>query len=306
MHETIFTVSTDPPLRFDLTIWVLRRRAKNSIDRFDDRSYTRILKLGNTPVELAAKQIGTPKPQLEVRLRSKHKLTAKQQRDAKQLVINMFGLNIDLQPFYDLAASEPALSDLAEQFRGMRPTRYPTIFEALVNAIACQQVSLDAGISMLNRLTERYGLAFVEDDITLHAFPNPEDLVEVSEADLKQLGFSYQKARSIKGLAFGVTNGDIELGQLGPTGNEEALAYLQTIHGIGRWSAEYVLLRGLGRLDIFPGDDIGGQNNVQNLLQLGARPGYEELGKLTARWHPYAGLVYFHLLLDKLYKKGLV
>ncbi len=239
-------------------------------------------------------------------MRSEQKVAPRQQQDAKRLVLSMFGLKVNLQPFYNMTASEPALSELVEQFRGMRPTRYPTIFESLVNAIACQQVSLDAGISVLNRLSESFGSAFESHTARLCAFPSPEQLVKVSETDLKQLGFSYQKARSIKGLAFGVANGDIELEQLESASNEEAIAYLQTIRGIGHWSAEYVLLRGLGRLDVFPGDDVGGQNNIQNLLQLDARPDYEELGRLKAKWHPYAGLIYFHLLLDKLHIKGLI
>ena len=99
---------------------------------------------------------------------------------------------------------------------------------------------------------------------------------------------------------------ELQLEQLELADNKQALTQLQAIHGIGRWSAEYVLLRGLGRLDIFPGDDIGGQNNVQRLLQLEARPTYDQLEKLTASWHPYAGLVYFHLLLERLHSKGLV
>ena len=78
------------------------------------------------------------------------------------------------------------------------------------------------------------------------------------------------------------------------------------IRGIGRWSAEYVLLRGLGRLDAFPGDDIGAQNNLKRIFLLDNKPTYEGIKKLTSRWHPYEGLVYFHLLLEKLHLKGVI
>jgi DNA-3-methyladenine glycosylase II len=78
--------------------------------------------------------------------------------------------------------------------------------------------------------------------------------------------------------------------------NEEIVGYLTTLRGIGRWSAEYALLRGLGRLDIFPGDDVGARNNLQRLFHLHTKPDYEEINKLTSQWHPYEGLVYFHLL----------
>jgi DNA-3-methyladenine glycosylase II len=62
----------------------------------------------------------------------------------------------------------------------------------------------------------------------------------------------------------------------------------------------------LGRLDTFPGDDIGAQNNLQRLFHLVDRPNYEQIRELTSRWHPYEGLVYFHLLLEKLRTKGVI
>ncbi len=88
--------------------------------------------------------------------------------------------------------------------------------------------------------------------------------------------------------------------------NEEIIEFLSSLRGIGRWSAEYVLLRGLGRVNIFPGDDIGAKNNLQRLFHMNKRPNYEEIKELTSQWHPYEGLVYFHLLLDKLHTKGYV
>jgi DNA-3-methyladenine glycosylase II len=67
-----------------------------------------------------------------------------------------------------------------------------------------------------------------------------------------------------------------------------------------------VLLRGLGRIEVFPGDDVGAQKNLQRLLSLDEQPTYERMQTLTARWHPYAGLVYFHLLLRNLDQKGVL
>lgn len=221
----------------------------------------------------------------------------------------MLGLAVDVRPFRALAAKNAVLKPLAEQISGVRPPSFPSIFEAIVNAVACQQVSLDAGIALLNRFTEAYGVAFQDTASSMHAFPRQQDVLDAPEGDLKQLGFSYQKARAIKEVVYAAASDELRLEQLEQLeliGNEEALASLQSIRGIGRWSAEYVLLRGLGRLDVFPGDDVGGQNNIQKILGLDARPGYEQLKNITATWYPYAGFVYFHLLLNKLHDKGLV
>ena len=226
--------------------------------------------------------------------------------DIAPLVQQMLGLTIDLQPFYVLADGNELLRPLVEQFAGVRPPRFPSVFEALVNSIACQQVTLDLGILLLNRLSERFGQGIIDHGVAQHAFPAPADLAEATEETIRQLGFSHQKARAIRGLATDVVDDKLDLASLESMTNEEATEYLSTIRGIGRWSAEYVLLRGLGRLDTFPGDDVGAQNNLQRLFNLAHRPNYEQIRQLTSQWHPYAGVVYFHLLLEKLQTKGIV
>lgn len=80
----------------------------------------------------------------------------------------------------------------------------------------------------------------------------------------------------------------------------------QDLRGIGRWNAEYILLRGLGRLTMFPGDDVGARNNLVRWLKLRKPLDYAAVARRVQRWQPYAGLVYFHLLLDKLASRGFV
>ena len=74
--------------------------------------------------------------------------------------------------------------------------------------------------------------------------------------------------------------------------------------GIGRWSAEYVMLRGLARHHVLPGDDVGARNNLRSRFGLAEDAGYDAVATLSRRWQPYAGLVYFHLLLDALAARG--
>jgi DNA-3-methyladenine glycosylase II len=186
----------------------------------------------------------------------------------------------------------------------MRPPRFGTVFEGLINSIACQQVTLDLGIMLLNRLSQRFGSHLVDQGAVLHAFPAAADLAAVPEGAIRELGFSRQKARAIQQIAAHVVDTSVDLARLEGLNNDQAVAELSRIHGIGRWSAEYVLLRGLGRLDIFPGDDIGAQNNLQRLFHLVGKPTYDHIRQLTSPWHPYEGVVYFHLLLDKLRANG--
>ncbi len=306
MTEVSFSIRPLAPFRLDLAVWALRRRPNNTIDIWDGEGYSRVVVFGKRPVKISVRQDGTmERPVLSVTVRSGKKIAGIDLRKrVSSLLELMFGLRVDLSGFYAMAESDRDLRPLVRRYTGLRPPRFPTVFEALVNAFSCQQISLDVGIILLNRLADRYGSAFTDDDNEMKAFPGPDDLRGLSSVDLRPLGFSRQKGAAITGLASAVLNNDFDPDTLVRRNNEQAMRNLLGIKGVGRWSAEYVLLRGLGRLDIFPGDDVGAQKNLQSFFHLEERPHYEEIRKITRRWHPYAGLIYFHFLLDKLRAKG--
>lgn len=89
-------------------------------------------------------------------------------------------------------------------------------------------------------------------------------------------------------------------------GATEAAARLCNLKGVGCWTAEYFLLRGLGRTHIFPGDDVGARNHLGRWLGLSEPMTYNDVHKALLRWYGYGGLVYFHLLLKSLAEKGLI
>jgi DNA-3-methyladenine glycosylase II len=304
MNESIFHLKPVPPFRLDLTVWTLRRRPDNAVDRWDGESYRRVLPLAGDLVEVIVTQVGPPSsPQLRVSvagfpLRSRVKTAAASALD------RLLGLHTDLRAFYRFARRQKPLAELARRFRGMKPPRFATVFEAVVNAIACQQMSLTLGIILLNRLAANYGLAVQKGDHCVRAFPRPEDLARLRQGHLRRLGFSRQKGRALIELARSVTDGCFDLEELAELPDEEALEWLRELRGVGRWSAEYILLRGLGRTQIFPGDDVGARNNLQRWLHLAGALDYEGVQRKLSRWQPFGGLVYFHLLLDRLEQAG--
>jgi DNA-3-methyladenine glycosylase II len=126
----------------------------------------------------------------------------------------------------------------------------------------------------------------------------------VSPAALRQFGFSRQKGQAMIELAQSVAEGRVDLEGLAALPDDEVIGDLRELRGVGRWTAEYTLLRGLGRVDVFPGDDVGARNNLQRWLQLRKPLDYEGVRRVLAGWGGYAGLVYFHLLLDHLEEAG--
>jgi DNA-3-methyladenine glycosylase II len=303
VQQRTFSLAAVPPYRLDLTAWALRRREDNAIDSWDRRSYRRVLDLGSGPVELAAVQEAAAVPQLAVQLTGVQ-LTGETEAAAHAALRRLLGLETDLSPFYSLAADDPFLSPLTKRFRGLKPPRLPTLFECLVNAIACQQLTLTVGIRLLNRLAEGYG-ASVRDGGP-RAFPQPAQLAGLSAESLRSLGFSRAKALSIVALAGAIETGAFDPEAIESLDDEEAVAELMRLRGIGRWSAEYALLRGLGRLNVFPGDDVGARNNLAHRLQRQGPLDYAAVRDAVRPWQPFAGLVYFHLLLANLVDRGIL
>lgn len=305
MASLLFSVEVKPPFRLDLTVWALRRRPINQIDRWDGTTYRRMVFARDAPVELAVTQVrGMDRPRLRVDVAGA--TSTGSHRLVHQVLNRVLGLDIDLAPFYGIATQDPRLNDLAIRFRGMRPPRFPTIFEALVNGVACQQLSLEAGLTLLNRLVACHGQA---PQLLLgagKAFPRPHELAHFTLESLRQLGFSRHKGAAIIEIASAVERQDIRLDQLNSLDDTALQVRLDQLRGVGRWTAEYVLLRGYGRLDVFPGDDIGARKGLHRWLGPTQPLDYERTKKILRQWHPYAGLVYLHLLLKYLDEKEMI
>ncbi|HET9374394.1 MAG TPA: AlkA N-terminal domain-containing protein, partial [Chthoniobacterales bacterium] len=147
-----FSLEPKPPFRLDLTAWALRRRPSNAMDRWDGETYRRVLMLNGKPCEVAVTQIAPPNsPRLQVAITGA-RLTSDVKIATTSSLERLLGVRVDLTEFYRLAARDGNLAPLAERFRGLKPPRFPTLFEALANGIACQQMSLTLGILLLNRL----------------------------------------------------------------------------------------------------------------------------------------------------------
>lgn len=299
-------IEPSAPFRLDLTAWALRRRPHNDVDRWDGCTYQRVVAIDGGPVALAVTQHDAPgAPRLALQLTGRP-IDGGAELLARNAMERLFGLTVDLSGFAAMAESDLLLGPLARRMRGLKPPRFPTVFEALVNGVACQQLSLAVGIHLLNRLTSAYGRPPAQDPLGPRAFPDPEQLARVEPVELKGHGFSLAKARTIVDAARAIVAGDLDLESLAQLDDAAAIGRLTGLRGIGRWTAEYVMLRGLGRLQIFPGDDVGAHNKLRRFFDMDTRLDYDSVKLLVARWQPYAGMVYFHLLLESLAETGQV
>ncbi len=306
LEQVTFFLKPLSPFRLDLSVWILRRRQENEIDRWDGQTYRRVLVMEGHPLEIAVEQAGSVEaPCLQVTAAGRVTPSNVQTKIAAMLE-RLLGTQSDLRPFYRFATRDQKLRPLAEKFRGAKPSRFATVFEAFINGITCQQLNLSLGIQMLNRLANAFGLGISKNGADVCAFPRPRDMAGLKTEDIRTLGLNRQKARAMIELSTAIVEGRLNLEGLGDQSDDEVVEFLCGLRGVGRWTAEYVLLRGLGRLHVFPGDDVGTRNLLQRWLGLRKPLDYRGVHRVLAPWYPYAGLIYFHLLMNRLCERRIL
>jgi DNA-3-methyladenine glycosylase II len=129
------------PFRLDLTAWALRRHPRNAVDRWRTATYERVISLDGGPVALSLTQVGGPDAPRLSALLAGGPIDRAAEALARSSLDKLFGLTVDLSPFAAMAATDPLLAPLAARMRGLKPPRFPTVFEAIVNGVGCQQLS---------------------------------------------------------------------------------------------------------------------------------------------------------------------
>lgn len=176
-----------------------------------------------------------------------------------------------------LAAAEPAFARTLASHGRPEPRISEPGVETLLRTIVGQQVSVAAARSMWAKLTARYG-----EPVAL------EPLIAASDEELREAGLSRQKAGYARSLAALVLSGELDLANL-PADDEEAIALLTRVKGIGRWSAEIYLLFAEGRGDVWPAGDLAVQIELGRMLGLDGKPTEKQLRELAESWRPHRG-----------------
>jgi DNA-3-methyladenine glycosylase II len=177
----------------------------------------------------------------------------------------------------ELARRERAFAKVLEQHGRPEPRVSDPGATTLLRTIVGQQVSVAAARSMWNKLEAAFGSP-----------PDLAALLKASDEELRAAGMSRQKAGYIRSLAELVLSGELDLDRL-PADDEEAIALLTRIKGIGRWSAEIYLLFAEGRADVWPAGDLAVQIEIGRLLGFEDKPSEKALRELAEAWRPHRG-----------------
>jgi DNA-3-methyladenine glycosylase II len=296
-------LSTRAPFHLEATVRVLQRRPTNQVEVWERGRYVRVLRTSEDLTLVEVENRGTiDAPDVRYAVRHGNPSIATRRQLARTLR-KVLGLDVDAGPPQRLVEADRRLRPVALALRGMRPPRFAEWFETFVNVVPFQQLSLEAGLAIVGRLVERFGEQVEQSGRPFHASPTARAVAGARLEALRKCGLSSRKAESLRSLARAIESGELAEDRIAGLNTDDALRALVELPGIGRWSASLVLLRGLGRLDVFPPGDVGAARGLGALMHL--RPG-ASLGRRVERFGAYRGYLYFYALGGSLLRKDLI
>lgn len=277
------------PYRLDLTADALRRLAANAVDVLSpDGEYSRVLEDASGRNVIAVRQ--HEPSAIHVRIAGSN---AERWLPA---ITRMLGTEVDLDLWYRRVRALPWLERISGELRGLRPPRYPSLWEALAHAIVFQQISIHAAAAIMGRAIVLLSTPLEQGGMRMYPFPAPERLLAAKDADLRAAGLSANKVAHLRSAASSILENRLVEKRLAQMSTPEAAAALCAVRGIGPWSAAVVLLRGMGRLDVFPLRDSG----VARTIRVLSGDPEIDLNAVLETLGPQRGMLYFHLLLGRL------
>jgi DNA-3-methyladenine glycosylase II len=296
-----FTVQAEGPYDFGLSVSSLARFPSEVVDVYRDGVYRRVIALSGKLCRISASVSADDPARISVVVDGPEALN----RDVaaiEPIVRHILGLDVKMDGFITMARNDPLLSPLLFKYEGLRMTNRPGLFEALVMCITTQQINLTFAYNLKARLVHRFGQPLHLDFEDWYAFPAPEALAWAEVAELRSMQYSERKAEYIIGLARMVSTGDLDLDALSLLDDESFIEAIVRIRGLGRWSAEWALCRGLGRPDVVAADDIGVQRAISRYCCAGQKVTAAQVRELAEKWRPYRSYA-IHYLLTALYHR---
>lgn len=262
------------------------------VNRFESGTYGRLLECGRALARLRVSQVGpASRPLLELRVDGNVPDNASTREAARVAADRILGTSTPVQPFYRAFDDDRLLAEPIRRFRGLRIAGSHDAWETLVTAVLSQLVNLTLAYRIRRDLAQAYGRRRRFDGESWIAFPRPGRIARETAAVLRKFGLSRAKAETILRLARLFASGQLEDAELRGLPDEQVIERLTEIRGVGRWTAEITLMRGLGRLDAFPGGDLGVVKYLaQGLLNRQGKASEAEMRRFAERWRPYRAL----------------
>lgn len=303
MDKSTTVVKPLAPFDFELTAgYHTYFQGRYGTDSIEGGVFRRLLDLDGKLVLASVRSVGSVEdPELTVELRG-DRLTSEDAAAAAWRVGWLLGANQDLSGFYEHCGDQQGMADIIRRFHGLHLPHTPTVFEALVLAVLGQQISANVARVIRTLLIETYGPNRTFDGETYYSFPRPHTLAALSVEQLQALKLSRRKAEYVQGIAkTALEFSPVGLESLREMADDEVVAKIVELRGVGHWTAQWLLVRALGRPDALPLGDLALRRVVSRVFFKGEDLNDAQLEEFAARWSPwraYATVYLFTALRD--------
>jgi DNA-3-methyladenine glycosylase II len=278
---TSFSIRLPGPIDIPSSLESFRRSGDDLLDRWDGANLVRVAPSAADGIAYHCQARGTVnRPVLSVAVADPAHRTA-----ADEAVRSMF---VAAPPEFEaLLRADPVIARLNARYPGFRQVRHSNLLTALVRCISAQQVNLRWAATTRRRLADAFGEKHQVGSHFVHSL-SAERLAAAQVSQIRALQFTTRKAEFLIGVAEAVASGRIDLASLAALPDDEVIARLTALRGIGVWTAEWILARTLGRPRVVAGD-LGVRKAVGMAYQMAMLPSEAEVRRLTTHWGPSAG-----------------
>ncbi len=272
------------------------------IRKFENGKFWQVVRADEKLILVTVKSVGTiDKPQLEVELISNVKIGQKDEQKAAEIISWLLNINLDLKPFYSVAQNDKVLSGVTQKLKGLKSPITATPFEALVDSIIEQQISLRVAHSLQGNIIKSFGDSIKVNGEHFYAYPTPLRLSRASVEELRQCGLSLRKAEYIREISELISQGKLDLDKYKDCEDtQSAVREMDQLRGIGIWTAELTLVRGMGKLDAIPADDLGLRRVISHYYFNDRKILSEEARQIAMNWGRWKGLASFYLVMAEI------
>jgi DNA-3-methyladenine glycosylase II len=285
-----------PPYDFSLSAAIFAG-GDPRIRTYDHDIFRQALDIGSIPVLVEVFSEGSVEtPKLRISVGSNIPLSKSGMKEIQNLVSSMFNITEDITPFYEAMEQDAIMTDLLRQLRGLKAPTTPTVFEALVDSVIEQQISLKAAHSIEKRLIRAVGNSLTVDGDTWYCYPTPQILAKTTDLTFRSCGLTLRKGEYLRDISRQIVEGTLDLDHFKTYSDTESIiSEMVKIRGVGRWTAELTILRGLHRADSFPADDIGVRRFISQYYRDGVKISPAQARDFAGQWGAWKGFAAYYL-----------
>jgi DNA-3-methyladenine glycosylase II len=293
-----FTLQPLAPFNFDLTSQIFSS-GDTQIRSYANGEFHQVLEINKNLVLVKLTSIGTiQQPKIVVELKSNNPLVTKDCKTAADAIHYIFNLGFNLSEFYKDVENDPVMHKISRQLYGLKTPTTPTVFESLVDSIVEQQISIKVAHTIEQRLTKKFGKTLTIDGNIYFAYPKPQNIAVNSISEIQHVGLSMRKADYIQNAAKLIADNKLDLEQMKNEENSDRIiSELDEIRGIGVWTAELTMLRGMQKLDALPADDFGIRRVISRYYCSGKKIKTDEAREIAKGWGKWKGLAAYYLII---------